>query len=116
MKTPKYPVSVPILIMTLLSAQIAFAQHPANGPGKGTTLRAEVRKMIGVTPEAGQKKDLGPRQEQYSQEGLAPVRSALLDLVNTIKELAELAPNHFDIGKLDEASKQIAEFSDVQLT
>src|SRR5262249_24833093 len=78
-------------------------------------LRAQVREMIGVTPQAGQKKEPGTRQEQYSQEELAQLRSALLDLANSIKDLAELAPGHFDIGKFDEATKQIADLSDAQL-
>src|SRR5262245_52890884 len=115
MKTRKTLVSVVILIVTVLLANMAFAQRPADRPGKGAALRAQVREMIGVTPQAGQKQEPGKRQEQYSQEDLAQLRTALLDLANSIKELTEVVPGHFDIGKFDEATKQIADLSDAQL-
>src|SRR5215467_15933568 len=98
MKTRTTLVSVAILIVTVFLTNIAFAQRAATIPLKRAALRAQVREMIGVSPEAGQKKEPGGRQEQYSQEDLAQVRSALLELTKSLRDLAELAPPNFDIG------------------
>jgi hypothetical protein len=51
----------------------------------------------------------------YSQEDLEQMRSALLDLANSVQDLMALAPNSFEIGKIDEATKQIAGLSYEQL-
>src|SRR5215510_1377743 len=106
MKTRKNLVIVAILLVAVLLVNIAFAQRPANTPQrpvntakKGAALRAEVRQMILVTPKAGQKQELGQRQQQYSQEETEQVRSALLDLTKTLKDLGELAPGNFDPRK-----------------
>src|SRR5262245_30177445 len=123
MKTRKNLVIVAILIVTVPLANLAFAQRPANTPQRPANtpqrsvntakqraaLRAEVREMILVAPKAGQKQELGQRQQQYSQEQTEQVRSALLDLTKTLKDLGELAPGNFDPRKLEEATSQIAE-------
>ena len=97
------------LVMTMLITNLAHAEGPMKGPEKKVTLRAELRAVIAATPRAGQ------QQERDSQEELEQMRSALLDLVGSVKDLAELAPNNFDIGKLDEATNQLAELSYKQL-
>jgi hypothetical protein len=102
-------VSVIALAMIMLVTNLAYAEGPAKGPDKKTVLRAELRAVIAATPKGGQE------QDRYSQEELEQTRSALLDLASSVKDLTELAPDTFDTGTLDEATRQLAELSYKQL-
>ena len=101
--------SVIALVMAMLITNLAYAEGPTKGPEKKTALRAELRAVIAATPVAGQEKQRSPQEETEQ------MRSALLDLASSVRELAELAPANFDIGKLDEATTQLAELSYKQL-
>ena len=107
----KNAVSVIALVMTMIMimTNLAYAEGPAKGPERKAALRSELRTVIAATPKGGQE------QDRNSQEDLEQTRSALLDLANSVKDLTELAPDTFDTGTLDEATRQLAELSYKQL-
>ena len=109
MKNRRNTVSVIAVAMIMLVTNLAYAEGPAKGPEKKAGLREELRTVIAATPRGGQE------QERNSQEELEQMRSALLDLANSVKDLTELAPQTFDTGRLDEATRQLAELSYKQL-
>jgi hypothetical protein len=109
MKYRRRIVSVIALAMIMPVANLAYAERPAKGLDKRAGLRAELRAAFVATPKGGQ------QQDQYSQEELEQMRSALLDLANSVKDLTELAPDTFDAGRLDEATRQLTELSYEQL-
>jgi hypothetical protein len=114
MKNPRFlrnTVSVMALavIMLVTLTPFARAEGPAKGAEKKSNLRARVR--ADVASQSSDRRD----QDQYSQDELEQLRSALLDLAGSVKDLTDLAPNYFDTDKLDEAVKQIAELSYKQL-
>jgi hypothetical protein len=98
------------MAMLVILTPFAHAEGKAKGAEKISNLRARVR--ADVASQSSDRRD----QDQYSQEELEQERSALLELAGSVKDLTDLAPNYFDTDRLDEATKQIAEFSYQQLT
>jgi hypothetical protein len=114
MKNPRFTrntVSIMALAMIMIVTLANFAH--GEGSGKGPEIRSKLRERVraDVTTQSNDRKD----QVQYSQDDLEQLRSSLLDLAGSVKDLTDLAPNYFDTDKLDEVTKQIAEFSYPQL-
>lgn len=97
------------LAMIVLITNLAYAESPAKGADKKAIVRAELRSVIAATPKGGQE------QDRNSQEELEQMRSALLDLAGSVKDLTELSPDSFDASGLDEATGQLAQLSHKQL-
>ena len=107
MKTRRNLVTVATLVMTMLFANMAFAERPAKRPEKEAALRSEVRREIAATRT--------PDKESYSQEELELTRSALLDLCTVLRNFVDLSPD-LEAGRLDGAMAQFAQLPDEQLT
>ena len=97
------------MVMLVILIPFAHAEGPAKGAAKTSNLRERVR--ADIASQSSDRRD----QDQYSQDELEQLRSALLELAGGVKDLTELAPNRFDTDRLDEVTKQIAEFSYNQL-
>ena len=97
-------VALALTFATFTQAQTPKRAYLAN-------LRARVRADIAAQPNERKP------QDQYPQEDLEQMRSALLELVGSIKDLKALAPaKSVDAKNLDDAAKQIQDLSYKQLT
>ena len=118
MKARRNLVTVATLVMSMLFANVAFAARPANSPKRVATPRAMVRESEAAL-RAEVRQAIAARhttdQENYSQEELEQMRSALLDLTTILRDLAELSGD-VDLGSLDGAMAQFAQLPYERLT
>ena len=110
--SPKKTVSIiaVAMIMLITLTNLAQAGGPAKGTVRGSHLRDRVRSDV-LIPKPSQSD-----QVQYSQDDLEQTRTALLELAGAVKDLTQLAPGAFDTTQLEDARKQVSEYSYQQLT